>query len=57
MSTFYSPREVAKKTGLSYMQVMRRIRSGQIEAKKIDWNWIIPEAEIKKLNGQKNETA
>ena len=33
---------------------MRRIRSGKIEATKIDWGWVITQEELDKLKGAPN---
>lgn len=49
-----SPRQVAKELDLRYGQVMRRIRSGKIEATKIDWGWVITQEELDKLKGAPN---
>lgn len=56
METQYSPRQVAEELDLKYMQVMRRIRSGKINARKVGWGWIIEEQEVKRLREAKNDT-
>jgi len=50
-SDYYSPRQVATMAGKSYMQIMRKIRSGEIKAVKIGWNWAIP---VSEYNGSDN---
>ena len=50
-SDYYSPRQVATMAGKSYMQIMRKIRSGEIKAVKIGWNWAIP---VSAINGLEN---
>ena len=54
-SGYYSPRQVATMAGKSYMQIMRKIRSGEIKAVKIGRNWAIPASECNSL-GNANET-
>lgn len=41
MGKFYTPREAAKLLGLSYQQVILRLRRGQIKGKKVGWVWVI----------------
>lgn len=54
-SDYYSPRQLAVMAGKSYMQIMRKIRSGEIKAVKIGWNWAIPASECNGLDNT-NET-
>lgn len=49
MTKLYSPREVGEILGLPHLEVIRRIRRGDISAAKIGkngWNWIIQEDAI-----------
>lgn len=45
----YSARQAGEKLGLPHLEVIRRIHRGDIEAKKLDWNWIITEEAIQKV--------
>jgi hypothetical protein len=37
----YSAKGVARELGIPHHEVIRRIRRGEIRARKLDWNWII----------------
>lgn len=43
---YYTPRQVAEKLGLSYQQVILRLRSGAIKGQKMGWSWIIYAADL-----------
>ena len=47
---YYTPKQVAEKLGLSYQQVILRLRSGAIKGQKMGWVWIINSAD---LNGSR----
>ena len=46
MTKVYSARRVGQILGLPHLEVIRRIRRGDIRAKKLDWNWIITEGAV-----------
>lgn len=46
MAKFYSARKAGIELGIPHLEVIRRIRKGDIQAKKLDWNWIITEEAI-----------
>jgi hypothetical protein len=37
----YSAKGIARELGIPHHEVIRRIRRGEIKARKLDWNWII----------------
>ena len=41
MAKLYSARQVGEELDLEHLEVIRRIRRGDIEAKKLGWNWVI----------------
>lgn len=46
MSKIFSARKAGVKMDLPHKEVIRRIRRGDIQAKKLDWNWIVTEEAI-----------
>lgn len=48
MPKLYSARKVGEELNLPHHEVIRRIRRGDIEAEKLDWNWIITEKAVAK---------
>lgn len=46
MSKVYSARKTGEILGIPHLEVIRRIRRGDIKAKKLDWNWIVTEEAI-----------
>ena len=51
---YCSPREMAESTGKRYMQIMRKIRNGEIKAEKVGWNWVIPVSEFEDKTHETN---
>ena len=47
MAKVYTARQFGEEVGLEHLQVIRRIRKGDIKASKFGWNWVIKEEEIK----------
>ena len=52
---YYSIGEVSEITGLKKPKIMRKIRSGEIKAKKIGWMWTIPSLEVERLIRENTE--
>lgn len=48
MARIYSARQAGEVLDLPHLEVIRRIRRGDIEAKKLGWNWVIEEAALEK---------
>lgn len=46
----YTPKEVAKITGLSYQQVVLRLQKGIIKGEKYGWSWLIKKKDIPNAN-------
>lgn len=46
---FYTISQASAETGLSYAQIIYRIRAGKIKAHKAGWIWLISPKELKKL--------
>jgi hypothetical protein len=46
MAKYYSARKAGVILGLPHLEVIRRIRKGDIRAQKLDWNWIVTEDAI-----------
>lgn len=46
MSREYSARQAGEKMGLPHREIIRRIRRGDIEAKKLGWVYVITEEAI-----------
>ena len=46
---YYSISEVSELTNLKKPKIIRKIRSGEIKAKKIGWMWTIPSLEVERL--------
>lgn len=46
MAKVYSARKAGIALGLPHLEVIRRIRKGDIRANKLDWNWLIMEDAI-----------
>jgi len=45
----YSARKAGEKLGLTHLEVIRRIRRGDIRARKLDWNWIVTDEAIEEV--------
>jgi hypothetical protein len=43
MAKLFTARQVGEALGLPHLEVIRRIRRGDIKAKKLGWNWVINE--------------
>lgn len=43
-----TPKMFGERIGLPHVEVIRRIRKGDIDARKLGWNWIIEESEVAK---------
>jgi hypothetical protein len=41
VAVYLSARQVGEELGIPHTEVIRRIRRGDIPAKKLGWNWII----------------
>ena len=46
MSKVYSARKAGVELGIPHLEVIRRIRKGDIKATKLDWTWIITEEAV-----------
>lgn len=42
-------RQFGEILGIPHIEVIRRIRRGDIQAKKLGWNWVIELAEVAKV--------
>ena len=49
MAKYYSARQFGEVVDLPHPEVIRRIRRGDISAKKIGWNWLIHIDQIEKV--------
>lgn len=49
MAELLSVAEFAAKTDMKHLEVTRRIRRGQVRAKKVGWVWIIDGREVKRV--------
>lgn len=49
MTKIYSARQAGEELDLEHLEVIRRIRRGEIEAKKLGWNWVITGEAIAKV--------
>lgn len=45
----YSVSETSEIAGITSPRLMRRIRNGTIQAKKVGWVWVIPKSEVDKV--------
>lgn len=48
MAKLYTPKMVGEELDLPHLEVIRRLRKGDIEGKKLGWNWVIEEAAVEK---------
>lgn len=46
MAKLYSARQAGDQLGLPHLEVIRRIRRGDIEGKKLGWNWTVSQEAI-----------
>jgi len=46
MAKLFTARQVGDALGLPHLEIIRRIRRGDIEAKKLGWNWVIEEEAV-----------
>lgn len=49
MAKYLTAPQTAAELSLSHLEVIRRIRRGDIQAKKLGWNWIIPSEELDRV--------
>ena len=49
MPKVYSARKAGLELGIPHLEVIRRIRKGDIRAQKLDWNWIITAEAIEEV--------
>lgn len=49
MAKYLTAPQTAAELNLSHLEVIRRIRRGDIQAKKLGWNWIIPSEELDRV--------
>ena len=46
MAKIYSARQAGEELGLPHLEVIRRLRRGDIDGKKLGWNWVIAQEAI-----------
>jgi hypothetical protein len=46
MATILSARQAGEQLDLEHTEVIRRIRNGDIVAKKMGWNWVVQMVEV-----------
>lgn len=46
MAKVYTARQFGEEVGLEHLEVIRRIRKGDIKATKFGWNWVIKAEEV-----------
>jgi hypothetical protein len=51
MAKLFTARQVGEVLDLPHLEVIRRIRRGDIIAKKLGWNWVIEEDAVDKARG------
>ncbi len=49
MATYLTARQTGEELGIGHLEVIRRIRRGDIRAKKFGWNWAVPRDEIDRV--------
>lgn len=47
--TYLTARKFGEKVELAHLEVIRRIKKGDIIAKKWGWNWAIPVTEVERV--------
>lgn len=47
MAKVFTARQFGEEVGLEHLEVIRRIRKGDISATKFGWNWVIKAEEVK----------
>jgi len=52
MARIYSARQFGEEVGLEHLEVIRRIRKGDIKASKFGWNWVIKESEVERVKAE-----
>lgn len=52
MAAVTTAREFGERIGLDHLEVIRRIRRGDIHASKFGWNWVIEVTEIDRVKEQ-----
>ena len=51
MAKHLSARELGDLVGVPHLEVIRRIRKGDIHAEKVGWNWIVESSEVERIKG------
>jgi len=46
VAKIYSARQAGDQLGLPHLEVIRRLRRGDIEGRKLGWNWVITEEAV-----------
>lgn len=54
---YISPMEAAQVLGLRYGQIMRRIRSKKLTAKKVGWGWLVLKSSVEQNKKAKDHEA
>ncbi len=49
LGSILTARETGERLGLTHIEVIRRIRRGDIKAKKFGWNWVIDAGEVDRV--------
>ena len=49
MAKFFTARETGEKLGIEHLEVIRRLRRGDIRGRKWGWNWAIHEDEVERV--------
>ncbi|HUV13118.1 MAG TPA: hypothetical protein VMY18_05710 [Acidobacteriota bacterium] len=49
MATILTARETGERLDLEHLEVIRRIRKGDIKASKLGWNWVVEESEVTRV--------
>lgn len=52
MARYLTARQAGEALNLEHLEIIRRIRKGDIRAQKLGWNWIIREEEITRVKGE-----
>jgi len=52
MARYVTASETGERLNLEHKEVIRRIRKGDIEARKMGWNWIIEESEVERVKAK-----
>jgi hypothetical protein len=49
LARYLTARETGERLDLTHIEVIRRIRKGDIKAQKFGWNWVVTEGEIDRV--------